>query len=151
MPIAGVTALQALQKHGNVQPGQKVVINGAGGGVGTFAVQIAKALGAEVTAVTSTDKLDLMRTLGADHVIDYGRADFTRDGDLRYDLVIDVGANRSVRAMRRRTRAGRSHHRCRRRTQRNSRCWDASSAASSADVSGNRLSSSMPAGRIRNS
>jgi NADPH:quinone reductase-like Zn-dependent oxidoreductase len=100
VPIAGVTALQALQKHGDVQPGQKVLINGAGGGVGTFAVQIAKALGAETTAVTSTDKLELMRTLGADHVVDYTRDDFTRLGG-RYDLIVDIGGNKSVGAMRR--------------------------------------------------
>jgi NADPH:quinone reductase-like Zn-dependent oxidoreductase len=100
VPIAGVTALQALQKHGNVQPGQKVLINGAGGGVGTFAVQIAKALGAETTAVTSTDKLELMRTLGADHVVDYTRDDFTRGGG-KYDLIVDIGGNHTVRAMRR--------------------------------------------------
>src|SRR5688572_21931852 len=99
VPIAGVTALQALQKYGNVQPRQKVIINGAGGGVGTFAVQIAKALGAEVTAVTSTDKLELVRSLGAEHVVDYTSDDFTRDAAQRYDLVVDVGANRSVRAM----------------------------------------------------
>lgn len=100
VPIAGVTALQALQKYGNVQPGQKVLVNGAGGGVGTFAVQIAKAFGAEVTAVTSTDKIDFVRSLSADHVIDYTRDDFTRAGQ-RYDLIIDVGANRSVRSLRR--------------------------------------------------
>jgi NADPH:quinone reductase-like Zn-dependent oxidoreductase len=106
VPIAGVTALQALQKHGHVQPGRKVVINGAGGGVGSFAVQIGKALGAEVTAVTSTDKVDLMRALGADHVVDYERDDFTQDPDRSYDLVIDIGGNRSVSAMRRRLKNG---------------------------------------------
>jgi NADPH:quinone reductase-like Zn-dependent oxidoreductase len=100
VPIAGVTALQALQKYGKVRPSQKVLVNGAGGGVGTFAVQIAKALGAEVTAVTSTDKLELARSLGADHVVDYTREDFTTSGQ-RYDLIVDVGANRSVREMRR--------------------------------------------------
>jgi NADPH:quinone reductase-like Zn-dependent oxidoreductase len=100
VPIAGVTALQALQKHGNVQSGQKVLINGAGGGVGTFAVQIAKALGAETTAVTSTDKVELMRSLGADHVVDYARHNFTRTGT-KYDLIVDIGGNHSVAAMRR--------------------------------------------------
>lgn len=100
VPIAGVTALQALQKYGQVRPGQTVLINGAGGGVGTFAVQIAKALGAEVTAVTSTDKLDLMRSLGADHLVDYTREDFTRRGNA-YDLIVDVGANHPVGRMRR--------------------------------------------------
>jgi NADPH:quinone reductase-like Zn-dependent oxidoreductase len=100
VPIAGVTALQALQKYGQVRPGQRVLINGAGGGVGTFAVQIAKALGAEVTAVTSTDKLDLMRSLGADHAVDYTREDFTTAGN-KFDLIVDVGANRSVGQMKR--------------------------------------------------
>jgi len=100
VPIAGVTALQALQKHGNVQPGQRVLVNGAGGGVGTFAVQIATAFGARVTAVTGPDKVDLVRSLGADDVVDYTRGDFTRAGE-RFDLVVDVGANRSVRDMRR--------------------------------------------------
>ena len=144
VPIAGVTALQALQKHGNVQPGQKVVINGAGGGVGTFAVQIAKALGAEVTAVTSSDKVALVRSLGADHVIDYSREDFTRDRNHSFDLVIDVGANRSVRDMRRllapggriiAVGAGAA----------GSPCWVGSSAGSSASVSVSRSCSSTPA------
>ena len=75
VPMAGLVALQAVRDHGKVQPGQKVLINGASGGIGTFAVQIAKALGADVTAVVSTRNLDLMRSIGADHVIDY-----TQDG-----------------------------------------------------------------------
>ena len=100
VPIAGVTALQALQKHGHLQRGQRVAVNGAGGGVGTFAVQIAVALGAEVTAVTSTDKLELVRSLGAAQVVDYTCEDFTR-GRQRYDLIVDVAGNRSVRHMRR--------------------------------------------------
>ena len=100
IPIAGVTALQALQKHGEVQPGERVLINGAGGGVGVFAVQIAKALGAHVTAVTATDKVQMIRSLGADDVADYTRHDFTKD-KATYDLIVDIGGNRSVRSMRR--------------------------------------------------
>jgi NADPH:quinone reductase-like Zn-dependent oxidoreductase len=97
VPVAGVTALQALRDKGNVQAGQRVLVNGASGGVGTFAVQIAKAFGAEVTAVCSTGKVDLVRSLGADHVFDYTREDFTRSGR-RYDLMIDVAGGRSWRA-----------------------------------------------------
>src|ERR1051325_7673777 len=90
--IAGLTALQAVRDHGKVQPGQKVLINGASGGVGTFAVQIAKAFGAEVTAVCSTRNVDLVKSLGADHVIDYSKEDFTKT-DQHYDMLYDLVAN----------------------------------------------------------
>jgi len=92
--IAGVTALQGLRDKAHVRPGQRVVINGASGGVGTFAVQIAKALGAEVTGVCHTRNVELVRSLGADHVVDYTREDFTRS-DGRYDVLFDVAGNRS--------------------------------------------------------
>lgn len=94
-PQAGVLALQGLRYDGALEPEQKVLINGAGGGVGTFAIQLAKHFGAEVTGVDSTGKLDTMRSLGADHVIDYTQQDFTQNGQ-RYDLILDVVANRSV-------------------------------------------------------
>jgi NADPH:quinone reductase-like Zn-dependent oxidoreductase len=94
VPIAGITALQGLRDKGQLQPGQKVLINGASGGVGTFAVQIAKALGADVTGVCSTRNVDLVRSIGADHVIDYTREDFTRS-DRRFDLMLDVAGSRS--------------------------------------------------------
>lgn len=90
IPIAGCTALGALRDVRKVQPGQKVLINGAGGGVGTFAVQIAKSFGADVTGVTSTRNMDLVRSLGADKVIDYSQDDFTRKGE-HYDLILDIG------------------------------------------------------------
>ena len=100
VPMAAVTALQGLRHHGELQPAQQVLINGATGGVGSFAVQLAKASGAEVTAVTSTRNVDLVRSLGADHVVDYTTTDFVRGGR-RYDLILDTVGNRSVPDLRR--------------------------------------------------
>jgi NADPH:quinone reductase-like Zn-dependent oxidoreductase len=100
LAISGSTALQAVRDHGRVEPGQTVLIIGASGGVGTYAVQIAKSFGAEVTAVCSTTKLDLVRSLGADHVIDYTREDFSA-GEQRYDVVLDIGGNASLSRLRR--------------------------------------------------
>jgi NADPH:quinone reductase-like Zn-dependent oxidoreductase len=100
VPMAGNTALMGLRDLGGVQPGQKVLVNGASGGVGTFAVQIAKSFGAEVTGVCSTRNVDLVRSLGADHVIDYTREDFTGNGQ-RYDVVLDLVGNRSLTECRR--------------------------------------------------
>lgn len=99
--FAGSTALQALRDKGNVQPAQKVLIIGASGGVGTYAVQLAKAFGAEVTGVCSTTKVDLVRSIGADHVIDYTREDFADGQRHRYDLIIDIGGNSSLSHLRR--------------------------------------------------
>jgi len=100
MPISGMTALQAVRDQGRVEPGQSVLVVGASGGVGTFAVQIAKSYGATVTGVCSSGKADLVRSLGADHVIDYTQDDFTR-GEQRYDLIVDTGGNRRLSDLRR--------------------------------------------------
>ena len=100
VPIAGLTALQALRDKGRLQPEQKVLINGAAGGIGTFAVQIAKSFGADVTGVCSTKNVELVRSLGADRVVDYTREDFTQ-GSQRYDLLLDNVGNRTLSAMRR--------------------------------------------------
>jgi NADPH:quinone reductase-like Zn-dependent oxidoreductase len=100
VPMAGVTALQGLLHHGEVQPGQGVLINGASGGIGTFAVQIAKSYGSEVTGVTSTRNIDLVGSLGADHVLDYTTTNFFRSGR-SYDLILDTIGNLSVRNLRR--------------------------------------------------
>jgi NADPH:quinone reductase-like Zn-dependent oxidoreductase len=100
IPIAGCTALQGLRDNSHVLPGQRVLIYGAGGGVGTFAVQIAKSLGAHVTAVTNSENVDLLHSIGADEVIDYAREDFTRRAD-RYDVLFDIGANRTYADCRR--------------------------------------------------
>jgi NADPH:quinone reductase-like Zn-dependent oxidoreductase len=100
VPVSAVTALQAVRDRGRVESGQSVLVIGASGGVGTFAVQIAKALGADVTGVSSPKKVDLVRSLGADRVIDYVHADITDDGK-RYDVVLDIGGNRSLSQLRR--------------------------------------------------
>ena len=98
--ISGLTALQGLRDHGRVEPGQEVLIIGASGGVGTFAVQLAKAFGARVTGVCSTTKMEMVRSIGADHVIDYTREDFA-EGEQRYDLILDIGGNSSLARLRR--------------------------------------------------
>src|ERR687895_1933879 len=95
VPISGPTALQAVRDAGKVQPGQRVLVIGASGGVGTFAVQIAKAFGAEVNGVCSAAKVDLVRSIGADHVIDYSREDFA-EGEQRYDLILDIGGDSTL-------------------------------------------------------
>jgi len=100
VPIAALTALQALRDKGRVQPGQKVLINGASGGVGTYAVQLAKVLGADVTAVCSTRNVDVARSLGADRVVDYTKEDFTQLGE-RHDLMLDIAGSRPFRQFRR--------------------------------------------------
>ncbi|HEX5911876.1 MAG TPA: NAD(P)-dependent alcohol dehydrogenase [Rubrobacter sp.] len=100
VPIMGSTALQALRDHGKVRQGQEVLIIGASGGVGTYAVQIAKAFGANVTGVCSTTKVEMVRSIGADHVIDYTREDFA-EGDQRYDLILDIGGNSTLSRLRR--------------------------------------------------
>jgi NADPH:quinone reductase-like Zn-dependent oxidoreductase len=99
VPIAAVTAVQALRDKGQLQPGQKVLINGASGGVGTFAVQIAKSFGAEVTGVCSTRNVDMVRSIGADHVFDYRKENYTESGE-QYDLIVDMIGNHSLGANR---------------------------------------------------
>src|ERR687886_697784 len=98
--ISGLTALQGLRDHGKVRPGQEVLVIGASGGVGTYAVQLAKAFGAQVTGVCSTTKVEMVRSIGADHVIDYTREDFAEGGQ-RYDLILDIGGNSSLTRLRR--------------------------------------------------
>jgi NADPH:quinone reductase-like Zn-dependent oxidoreductase len=108
IPQAAVIALQGIRDKGHVQPGQKVLINGAGGGAGTFAVQLAKLYGAEVTGVDNTGKLDFMRSLGADHVVDHTQEDFTKNGK-QYDLILDIVAHRPVFAYKRALRSNGSY------------------------------------------
>lgn len=105
IPQAGVLALQGLRKAGSIAPGQTVLVNGAGGGVGTFAIQIAKHAGAEITGVDTADKLDVIRSVGADHTIDYAQVDFTKTGE-RYDRIVDCQNRRSMLANRRALRPG---------------------------------------------
>jgi NADPH:quinone reductase-like Zn-dependent oxidoreductase len=105
VPVAAITALQGLRDQGQIEPGQQVLITGASGGVGTFAVQLAKHLGAEVTAVCSTRNLDLVRSIGADHVVDYTRDDFTRSGH-RYDVILDIAGRPSLLGCRRSLKPG---------------------------------------------
>lgn len=100
VPVAALTALQGLRDHGRIQPQQRVLINGAAGGVGTFAVQIAKSFGADVTGICSTRNVEMVRSIGADRVVDYTRENFTRSGE-RYDLIFDLVANHSFSACRR--------------------------------------------------
>jgi NADPH:quinone reductase-like Zn-dependent oxidoreductase len=100
VPVTGLTALQAVRDHGRVAPEQEVLIIGASGGVGTFAVQIAKAFGAHVTGVCSTQKVEMVRSIGADHVIDYTQEDFA-EGEQRYDLILDIGGNSTLSRLRR--------------------------------------------------
>jgi NADPH:quinone reductase-like Zn-dependent oxidoreductase len=100
VPVAGLSALQALRDKGGIRPGQRVLINGASGGVGTFAVQLAKGFGAQVTGVCSSRNVDMVRAIGADHVVDYTQEDFTRAG-LRYDLILDTVGNHSLSDRRR--------------------------------------------------
>jgi NADPH:quinone reductase-like Zn-dependent oxidoreductase len=100
VPVSATAALQAVRDYGRVRPGERVLVVGASGGVGTFAVQLAKAFGAEVTGVASTSKLDLVRSVGADHVVDYTRVEFT-DGRRQYDVIVDIGGNRPLSQLRR--------------------------------------------------
>jgi NADPH:quinone reductase-like Zn-dependent oxidoreductase len=100
VPVSGTTAIQALRDKGHVRPGQSVLVIGAGGGVGTFTVQVAKAMGATVTGVASTSKVDLVRSIGADDVVDYTREDFT-EGSRRWDVIVDTAGRRPLRELRR--------------------------------------------------